>query len=170
MKNMSGVKGRQRFIVSQGSLSLKKSTKQITEIGKIRGSALAEHLLFPALSFTGTTAVDLWLRIRELWLPDQESTHSQAGRIMLNEHNQTLLIKLVTVQAYLMSTSGAEMRRLPASERRAKGPEDIPQRQIPGRSLSFQSTKPLWVFYKDNVTQGKGNAFLKPLRSTSTNI
>lgn len=69
-----------------------------------------------------------------------------------------------------MSTSGAEMRRLPAFETRAKGPEDIPHRQIPGRSLSFQSTKPLWVFYKDNATQGKGNAFLKTLRSTSTNI
>lgn len=59
----------------------------ITEIGKILGSVLAKHLVFPALSFTGTTAVDLWLRIRDLWLPDQESTHSQVGRIMLNEHN-----------------------------------------------------------------------------------
>lgn len=70
----------------------------------------------------------------------------------------------------MTSTSGAEMRRLPASERTAKRPEDIPHCQIPGRSLSFQSMKPLWVFYNDDATQGKGNAFLKTLRSTSTSI
>lgn len=52
----------------------------ITEIGKILGSVLAKHLVFPALSFTGTTAVDLWLRIRDLWLPDQRALTLRLAR------------------------------------------------------------------------------------------
>lgn len=63
----------------------------------------------------------------------------------------------MTVQAYLTSTSGAEMMRLPTSERTAKGAEDIPHCQILGR-FSFQSIKPLW--YSVRIMQHRGKEML----------
>lgn len=44
-----------------GFFVIEEINQTITEIGKILGSVLTKHLVFPALSFTGKIAVDLWL-------------------------------------------------------------------------------------------------------------
>ena len=61
----------------------------------------------------------------------------------------------MTVQAYLTSTSGAEMMRLPTSERTAKGAEDIPHCQILGIKPRI---KPLW--YSVRIMQHRGKEML----------